>query len=247
MTGRKVATTQGGLIRAARGRAGVTAKGRGTGTALLREAKAQAGRGGGFARNRHGKARIGFIVDATGSRGAGWEAAQTVQAGMFRAVSGLGTLSLRLIHFGGNRSTDHGWLDDPRLVASQMAEVRCAAGLTRHLPALQSLLGSDTMPGSIIMVGDCFEESRTGARALAKELKAGGIRVFAFLEGDDSTADAVFRELADTTGGAFAGLGDELPLGELCKGVAVMTAGGREAVSRLEHGGVKRLLLGDQR
>ena len=53
---------------------------------------------------RRRETRIGFIIDATGSRDATWEQAQTIQATMFRSIAKLSALSLRLAHFGGHRS-----------------------------------------------------------------------------------------------------------------------------------------------
>jgi hypothetical protein len=93
------------------------------------------------------------------------------------------------------------------------------------------------------LIGDCFEEDAAQAARLGHALKAAGIKVFAFLEGEDWTADAVFRGLAATTGGRFARLGDELPLDALCAGVALLTAGGAKALAQIENKQVKRLLL----
>ena len=68
--------------------------------------------------------RIGFLIDATGSRQQTWEQAQTIQAKMFQAASGVKAVKLRLVHFGGNCLTALGWDDDTRSVAAHMAAVR---------------------------------------------------------------------------------------------------------------------------
>lgn len=194
---------------------------------------------------RHG-ARIGFIIDATASREATWEAAQWVQGKMFFAVRKQGALWLRLIHFGGNEMTNFGWFDNPRAIAKHMAGVRCESGLTQILPALAAFAGEapQTKADTIILIGDCFEEDAGEAEALAHALKAAGIRIFAFLEGDDCTAEDVFRRLAEITGGRFARLGDDFALHSLCQGVALLMAGGKQALEKLPDERTKQLLLG---
>jgi len=153
-------------------------------------------------------------------------------------------LSLRLLHFGGNELTDHGWQEDPRHLAAKMAAVRCASGLTQILPALEHFL-DDTAPtaSAIILIGDCFEECSEEGEHIARLLAAQKIKVFSFLEGDDGTAQAVFKRLAEVTGGRFAQFGGALPLGDLCEGVALLTAGGNRAVKHLKNERVAQLLL----
>lgn len=197
-----------------------------------------------FAAHRR-RVRLGFIIDATASRSKRWEEAQVIQAQMFRAAAKLAALSLRLIHFGGNELTDRGWVTSPRAVAAKMAGVRCVSGSTQILPALAVFAaeGPQSRADAIILIGDCFEEDVREAEALALALKVAGIKVFSFLDGDDGTAQDVFRRLADITGGKFARLGEGLPLADLCQGVTLLTAGGQQALARLPDERVKRLLL----
>jgi len=188
-------------------------------------------------------AGIGFLIDATGSRTHTWREALQIQEQMFRSVSGMSALSLRLVHFGGVTLTDHGWMSSPHEVAAIMREVSCVGGSTQILPGLRAFLEDGEQPSAIILIGDCFEESASEATALALELKEAGIRVFSFHEGDEDFAATVFRELAETTGGKFARFGMELPLRDLCEGVTLLTAGGDRAVKRLSNPKVRRLLL----
>lgn len=189
------------------------------------------------------RVRIGFIVDATASRDAAWEQAQTVQGRMFQSVGGLGRVSLRLVHFGGGDLTDHGWSEDTRQLAARMAAVRCRQGLTQVLPALRVFLDDGEKVDAVILVGDAFEEEPADALLLCHALRIRGIRVFAFFEGDLHAAEDQFRLIADMTGGRFARLGDDLPLAELCEGVALLAAGGEKAVRRLGSERARRLLL----
>lgn len=201
-----------------------------------------------FAQRQQAKrrsARIGFIVDATASRRRTWEQAQSIQARMFRAAARLNALTLRLVHFGGGEITDHGWISDPRLVAANMAGVRCVSGMTQILPALFTFAQEEqeSRAAAIILIGDSFEEDSEMIENAAHTLKQAGIRVFSFHEGEDWTARDTFTRLADLTGGRFARFGEELPLADLCEGVALLTAGGDKALRRLPNKKVRQLLL----
>lgn len=199
----------------------------------LREAQAPAPR----------PVRIGFIIDATGSREAGWQQAQRAQRRIFSAVAGLGAVMLRLQHFGGGELTDHGWRDDSMELAAAMAAVRCRTGLTQILPALQSFIGEDKPAAAVILVGDSFEENPDPIAGMLPFLRAGGTRIFAFFEGNDAHAEAVFRRMAEGTNGRFARLSTDLPLVDLCEGVALLAAGGRRAIKQLKNERARRLLL----
>ncbi|MCB9959692.1 MAG: VWA domain-containing protein [Rhodospirillaceae bacterium] len=189
--------------------------------------------------------RIGFIVDATASRSKTWEQAQTIQARMFRATAAGSVMALRLVHFGGGHVTDHGWSKDARAIAANMAKTGCVSGLTCHLRAL-TLFADDPpadMPTALIVTGDCFEEDLAGIERVGKALAAKKVRVFTFLEGNDWTAETAFKRLAELTGGRFARFGKELPLGDLCEGVALITRGRKRDLMMISNRQVKLLLL----
>ena len=189
------------------------------------------------------KARICFIIDATGSRAEGWEQAQGAQGKMFSAVAAHGGMALRLLHYGGGILTPHEYCEDASLIARRMAGVRCQRGLTQILPALHSAAECDPKPDAIILVGDAFEEDSEQLAQMLPSLRASGIRVFCFFEGQDCAAEFVFRELAEETGGKFARLGDDMPLNDLCEGVAMLASGGERAIKRLKNERARRLLL----
>ncbi len=194
-------------------------------------------------------ARLGFIVDATGSRAATWEDAQAAQRRLFAATRRVKRLKVRLVRFGGNKMFDHGWQDKADTLTRTMAGVRCRRGLTQILPALQSFIDepADSRATAIVLIGDCFEEDADEAERMAKVLKQAGIRVYAFLEGQDEFAAGIFRMFAQTTEGRLARLGDDLPLAEFCEAVAVLTAGGHKALAALPRSRAKQLLLADKR
>ncbi|MDG4901416.1 MULTISPECIES: hypothetical protein [unclassified Mesorhizobium] len=196
-------------------------------------------------RERRRNTRLGFLIDATGSRNETWEQAQGIHASMFRAVAGLGNFQVRLVHFGGGKLSDHGWMAGSREVAAAFAGVRCISGCTQILSGLAAFLEAKEgeRPSAIILIGDCFEEDAGEASRIALDLNEAGIRVYCFLEGEDTTAEGVFREIAETTGGRMVKFGSELPLADLCAGVALLTAGGEKAAHLIENEKARRLLL----
>jgi hypothetical protein len=186
--------------------------------------------------------RIGFIIDATGSREQTWETAQTIQGRMFGAVAGLGKARVRLVHFGGDQLADHGWSADTRALARTMAAVRCRQGLTQIIPALDGFLFGEK-PDALILVGDAFEEHPQALSNFLHLFAGRRTPVFTFFEGDNDAAECAYREIAEKTGGRFARLGDDLPLGDLCEGVALLAGGGEKALRRLGNEKARRLLL----
>ncbi len=126
---------------------------------------------------------------------------------MFQAVSDIGRVAVRLVHFGGNHMSDHGWNSNAAGLAAAMAAVRCQSGLTQIIPSLQCFVDGDRAE-AVILVGDAFEEEAVEAFQLLPFLNAAGTRIFAFFEGDNRAAEAVFRRLAEETGGRFARLGE---------------------------------------
>ena len=127
-----------------------------------------------------------------------------------------------------------------------MAAVRCRAGLTQIIPGLEAFIDDapENRAGAIILIGDSFEEDSAVAAITATLLRNRDIKVFSFVEGDDWTAHSVFRNLAAITGGKFAKFGDDLPLSDLCEGVALMTSGGEKALTQLKNDKVRLLLTG---
>jgi len=188
---------------------------------------------------------IGFLIDATGSREDTWEQAQGIQAKMFKSAAGLQTIRLRLAYFGGDCLNSPGWMNSPARVAKHMAAVRCRTGLTQIIEGLHSFIqeAPENRAAAIILVGDAFEEDADQAEHAGTMLKKMGIRVFSFIEGNDPTAQSVFQRLAEITGGKFAKFGSDLPLSDLCEGVALLTSGGEKALDRLKNQNVRRLLL----
>ncbi|MCD8566387.1 MAG: VWA domain-containing protein [Alphaproteobacteria bacterium] len=189
--------------------------------------------------------RVGFIIDATGSRESTWNEAQKIQTDMFSSVAGKGGLKLKLTHFGGSTLSVHEWMDDPNAVASKMKEVSCMLGLTQIIKALEAFLVDNPKEAasSIILVGDSFEENIEELGPFCEKLKNQGTKVFSFLEGDDLQAKQAFSMLSEKTGGAFAVFGKDMPLEDLCQGVALMAVGGTAALRHLKNKAAAQTLL----
>jgi hypothetical protein len=187
--------------------------------------------------------RIGMIIDATGSREPSWEQAQTAQLRMFRDLTGVKALQLRLMQFGGDRLSDYGWQGDALTVAKRMAAVRCQRGLTQFLSALEKFAKDSRKADALVLVGDAFEEDESAVLFAAWNLRDRGTRIFCFREGDDPVAASAFATLAETTGGRAIALGDALPLADLCSGAALLAAGGQAALKRLPNAKARQLLL----
>lgn len=188
--------------------------------------------------------RIGFLIDATASREESWEQAQIIQARMFKSVLALRKFEPRLVHFGGFKIRDHGWCDKADKVAAEMAKVQCVGGITEINGGLQAFLGEGEKADAIIIVGDSFEEERD--EGLINEFRKKGIRLFCFQEGKDVIAREAFSWMAEQTNGSYARFGDELPLSDLCEGVALLAAGGKLSLANLKNEKVRLLLAGPE-
>jgi hypothetical protein len=98
----------------------------------------------------------------------------------------------------------------------------------------------------MVFVGDAMEEPIDNLCARAGELGLLKVPAFMFQEGDDSTAEQAFREIARLTGGAWCRFdpGAAAQLKELLRAAAAYAAGGREALLRLSrtHRGAAGLL-----
>lgn len=193
---------------------------------------------------------ICFVIDATASRSGSWREAQNIQGKMFDALKAHSDAAIGIICHRGSKVEHLGWFTDAASAKRSMAEIECIGGNTRVVPSLRKALsGNDGKPpSSVILVGDCFEEDERDMKEAAAQLKAGGVKVYAFLEGDDPTAANAFRTVAEITGGIFKKFGEsmDLNLGDLAVAAAVYDTGGRAALQQLAatgNKGAKELLL----
>lgn len=178
--------------------------------------------------------RMGFIVDATGSRKVGWDDTQKAQAKMFHEIEtkhSNQSLNLKLVHFGGGEVSEHDWVNNARDMESAMAPVKCRAGLTNIIPSLEKFLNDSVhQVQSIMVIGDAAEDDDRYLENIAKKLKKKDIKVYTYLDGKNADAEHTFKALSSITGGKFHEFSNQKELEE----ALVQTA--RETVVNRSHG-----------
>jgi len=182
-----------------------------------------------------GEGRLVFAMDATASRRPTWDEAQQVQSEMFRAVEGVGGLSVQLVFFRGmGECRASGWVKASRDLERLMRGVECVGGHTQIERVLRHTLAEtrEKRVNALVYVGDCLEEDADEIARRAGELALQGVPIFAFQEGDDAHARPVFQEMARITRGAYCAFDRESAamLAELLAAVAVYAAGGYAAL-----------------
>ncbi|MCC8968067.1 VWA domain-containing protein [Bradyrhizobium sp. Pear76] len=184
------------------------------------------------------RGRLVFALDATMSRQPTWDMACTLQADMFREAGALGSLDIRLVYYRGfNECRASGWISDSAQLARLMSKIDCQGGNTQIGKVLSETRREAVASGvrALVFVGDAMEESADELCAKAGELGLLKVPVFMFQEGEDTTAEQTFREIARLTGGAWCRFdpGAAAQLRELLRAAAAYAAGGREALLQL--------------
>lgn len=185
-----------------------------------------------------GSARLLFAVDATASRQPTWDRAVAVQGEMFAAVGDGAALSVSLCFFRGfGEFAATPFLADGAELARRMSGVSCLGGRTQIGRVLDHALreANRARLGAVVFVGDAVEEAADPLCHAAGQLGARGVPCFVFQEGSDPGAEAVLRQVARLSGGAWAPFDNGSPraLAELLRAAAVFAAGGRGALLRL--------------
>jgi hypothetical protein len=195
------------------------------------------------------RGRLIFALDATMSRQPTWDMACALQADMFREAAAIGSLDIRLVYYRGlNECRASSWVSDSAHLAQLMSGISCRGGNTQIGRVLSDARSEAVASGvrAMVFVGDAMEEPIDNLCARAGELGLLKVPAFMFQEGDDSTAEQAFREIARLTGGAWCRFdpGAAAQLKELLRAAAAYAAGGREALLRLSktHGGAAGLL-----
>lgn len=191
--------------------------------------------------------RLIFALDATASRQPTWDTACQLQADMFREVATIGGLSVQLVYYRGlAECRSSRWVTQPEHLARLMERVDCRMGHTQigkvltHARRESELLRVQ----ALVFVGDAMEENPDDLARDAAALGKAGVPTFMFQEGADRKVEAVFREIAQLTNGAYCRFdpGAARQLAELLRAVAVYAAGGMAALEdRTDAGAVKLL------
>ena len=198
-----------------------------------------------------GRRRLIFALDATMSRQPTWDLAQGLQMRMFDAASQHGGLAVQLVYFRGfSECRASPFVDAGRALSAFMSRIDCRSGHTQIGKVLRHARDETNTArvGALIFVGDAMEENDGELFALAGELGLMGTKAFMFQEGHASRPEAVFREIARLTGGAYGRFDASAPaqLAALLAAAAAYAAGGRAALEKQARDGAReaQTLLG---
>ena len=197
------------------------------------------------------RGRLVFALDATMSRQPTWDLACHLQASLFEAAAKAGGLDVKLSYFRGrDEARASGWVRNPNQLEALMGRISCRGGLTQIDRILQHAAAEARRSplAALVYVGDTMEEDIDRLCTTAGELALRNSRAFMFLEGQDQTAEAAYREIARITGGVFLRFDPQAAarLRALLEAIGTYAAGGRTA---LEATGTReaRELLADLR
>jgi hypothetical protein len=202
-----------------------------------------------------GRGRLVFALDATMSRQATWDIAQSVQGRMFVTAAAHGGLEVQLVYYRGlSECKASGFVNGDQRLASLMTKIAVGAGQTQIEKVLRHVI-DETHKGpvrALVFVGDAMEEQLDALVGLAAELGLLGVKAFLFQEGRDRVAEQAFRKIAMLTGGAYATFDLSAPdrLVALLSAAAAYAAGGRRALefeARAAGTGAADLLLSQLR
>jgi hypothetical protein len=200
-----------------------------------------------------GRGRLIFALDATMSRQATWDLAQTLQAKMFEAAAALGGLDVQLVYFRGmDECRASNFVSGGQGLAELMSRIEVRGGSTQIRKVLAHARDEARRAkvGVLVFVGDAMEENPDRLAVLAGELALLGVKAFMFQEGQDQAARRAFSEIARLTGGAFSAFdaGASARLSALLRAAAAYAAGGQTALAReAASDPAARLLLSQMR
>ncbi|MDQ6701768.1 MAG: VWA domain-containing protein [Pseudomonadota bacterium] len=182
-----------------------------------------------------GRGRLIFALDATMSRQATWDMAQSVQGRMFATAAAHGGLDVQLVYYRGfSECKASRFVTGGQSLASLMTKIGVGAGQTQIEKVLRHVLDETrkTPVRAFVFVGDAMEERLDVLAGLAAEIGLLGVKAFLFQEGRDSVAEQAFRKIALLTGGAYATFDSSSPerLIALLSAAAAYAAGGRRAL-----------------
>lgn len=212
---------------------------------FLRQARAiatPAGKGGG---------RLVLALDATMSRQPTWDLACALQARMFDAVGGIGTLDVQLVYFRGfGECRASRFVRDTEALKNLMTRIDCRGGRTQIGKVLSHALKESRRGkvNALVYIGDAMEEPVDDLAAKAGELGLHGVPVFLFQEGGDPVAETAYREIARLSKGAYFRFDRNSAdtLAKLLSSVAVYAAGGLAALEARDRP-EDRLMIGHMR
>jgi hypothetical protein len=184
------------------------------------------------------RGRLIFALDATMSRQATWDLAQSLQGRMFDAAAAVGGLDVQLVYFRGmGECRASRFVSGGEGLAQLMGRISVRGGVTQLRKVLVHARdeAKAAKVGALVFVGDAMEEGLDEVLAVAGELALAGVKAFLFQEGGDAAARRAFQEIARLTGGAYGSFdaGAAARLEALLRAAAAYAAGGRAALEAL--------------
>jgi hypothetical protein len=175
------------------------------------------------------RAKLLFGFDATASREGAWATSTELTVALLAALPGELDVALA-VHGGSKVHTVTPFVSDASKLRDRAAAVRCKAGGTRLLEMLARVLEYEGV-GTVVYVGDVFEESKRRGLKLAAELAARNIRLIILhdTQAASYSADAkIFAEMTAITGGCVMPFDASAlhKMRDLLSAVAVLTVGG---------------------
>ncbi len=171
-----------------------------------------------------------LIFDATASRQPTWDRAQRNMAQIVTDLAKLGPVHLDLYCHRGDGADHLGRFESGADAASAMRRISCMAGTTQ-ISRCFDLAARNARADAVILIGDCVDSGHDQSSVVDKAGKI-GVKIFAFHEdtnGYDPSAlrdgERYYRDIARVSGGAFAKLGDALPLEDLVSAVGAIVMG----------------------
>jgi hypothetical protein len=182
-----------------------------------------------------GRGRLIFAFDATMSRQAAWDIAQSVQGRMFATAAAHGGIEVQFVYYRGfSECQASRFVAGRQSLASLKTKIGGGAGQTQIEKVLRHVLDEARKAPvrALVFVGDAMDEQLDVLAGLAAELGRLGVKTFLFQEGRDSVAEQAFRKIAQLTGGAYATFDLSAPerLVALLSAAAAYAAGGRRAL-----------------
>lgn len=186
--------------------------------------------------------RLVFAFDATASRAETWASAQKITAKMFDVIPGALDVALA-VHGGDALHTFTAFSADAREFRKHAAAITCVSGSTQLCDIMTRTLDAGGVR-VLSYIGDAFEEDIDEVLALADRFKLRGIPVVLLADQAEDATLAVYRAIADRTGGAVLDFrASKLKvMGEVLAGVATLAIGGRKLLEAQATAGARLLL-----
>jgi hypothetical protein len=176
--------------------------------------------------------RLVFAVDATASREIAWNAAKGLTDSLVKAVPEGLEMALA-VHGGCEVHTFTNFTRDARPLRTIANSIKCIAGDTRLIPILRESYARGGV-GTVVYIGDQFEENEKEALAVASVIGRSGTRIIILHDKKRAYLDdsEIFQKFAHVSNGAVLPF-DHAAIGrlkDLLAAIAVMTVHGIEHV-----------------